>query len=191
RMGNPLVNELIIDTPSKDRWNAAEPEAEAQFQSFYQNPSIAQALFLIFGFAVPATPRADLISLLLKYPGQPLAGTDCGSPCAELLRLDLRVAPTLPANQNRLGTALSADKAGWPNGRRPNDDVTDIAIRVVGGANYIAARAGDGVNFLQGAQGSNLTPNGIYKVFPYLPTPYDGRNRRHIDCGEAGANPCN
>jgi hypothetical protein len=191
RLANPLVNELIIDTPSKDRWNASEPEAEAQFQEFYQNPSIAQAFFLIFGVPVPVTPRTDLMSILLKYPGQALDGTDCGFPCAELLRLNLRVDPTLPANQNRLGAALSADPAGWPNGRRPNDDVTDIAIRVVGGPNYIAARAGDGVNFLQGAPGSNLTPNGIYTVFPFLPTPYDGRNRRHIDCGEAGANPCN
>ncbi len=190
RMANPLVNELIIDTPFKDGWNAAEPEAEAQFQEFYKNPSIAQALFLIFGFPVPATPRTDLMSILLKYPGQALNGTNCGSPCAELLRLDLRVAPTAPESQDRLGAALSADPAGWPNGRRPNDDVTDIAIRVVGGQLYIDNRAGDGVNFLQGAQGSHLTPNGIYTVFPFLPTPYDGRNRRHIDCGEPDANPC-
>jgi hypothetical protein len=69
--------------------------------------------------------------------------------------------------------------------------VTDIALRVVGGDLYTVNRAGDGVNFLQGAQGSKLTANGIYKVFPYLPTPYDGRNRRHADCGEAGQNPCN
>ena len=191
RLGNPLVNELIIDTPSKDRWNSQEPEDEAQFQEFYKNPSVALALKLVFGFDVPTTPRTDLMSVLLKYPGQALSGNNCGTPCAELLRLNLKVTPTDPEHQNRLGAALSSDLAGWPNGRRPNDDVTDIAIRVVGGANYIAARAGDGVNFLQGAQGSNLTPNGIYKVFPYLPTPYDGRNRRHIDCGEAGANPCN
>jgi hypothetical protein len=130
------------------------------------------------------------MSVFLKYPGQQLDGANCGNPCSELLRVNLKVAPTQPENQKRLG-GLAGDAAGFPNGRRPNDDVTDIAIRVVGGANYIAARVGDGVNFLQGAQGSNLTPNGIYKVFPYLPTPYDGRNRRHIDCGEAGANPCN
>ncbi len=207
RMANPLVNELIIDTPFKDRWNAAEPEDEAKFQEFYKNPSIAQALFLVFGFSVPATPRTDLMSVLLKYPGQALAGSDCGSPCAELLRLDLRTTPTLPGNQNRLGAALSADPAGWPNGRRPNDDVTDIAIRVVGGTNYIDNRAGDGVNFLDNAPGAgtsdgpgygaipgnrlDVTLNGIAKEFPFLPTPYDGRNRRHIDCGETGGNPCN
>ena len=190
RMGNPLVNELIIETPFKDGWNAAEPANEANFQEFYKNPVVAQALKLVFGLDVVATPRTDLMSLLLKYPGQAVNGTDCGKPCAELLRLDLRVAPTAPENQRRLGSALSNDMAGYPNGRRPNDDVTDIAIRVVGGPNYIAARAGDGVNFLQGAPGSGLTSNGIAKNFPFLPTPYDGRNRRHIDCGEPAANPC-
>ena len=201
RMANPLVNELIIDTPSKDFWNAAEPEDEAQFQDFYKNPVIATALNLVYG--VPIAPidgsapntRTDLMSILLKYPGQALNGTNCGHPCSELLRLDLRVPPTAPESQNRLGAALSADKAGWPNGRRPNDDVTDIAIRVVGGTNYINARAGDGVNFLAGAPGVvgvDITANGIARNFPFLPTPYDGKNRRHVDCNETGpgANPC-
>jgi hypothetical protein len=197
RMANPLVNELIINTPSKDPWNASEPEAEAQFQQFYKNPSIALALELIFGgfgVHVPPTPRTDLLSIFLKYPGQALDGDNCGSPCSELLRLDLRVEPTLPENQNRLGAALSPDKAGWPNGRRPNDDVTDIALRVVGGADYIAARVGDGVNFLDGAPEAgtaDVTANGIAKKFPFLPTPHDGRDRKHTDCGETGANPCN
>ena len=201
RMGNPLVNELIINTPEKDSWNAAEPETEAQFQAFYKNPVIATALNLVYGVPIvpingsPASNRTDLMSILLKYPGQALDGSNCGSPCAELLRLDLRVPPTAPESQNRLGAALSADKAGWPNGRRPNDDVTDIAIRVVGGTNYIAARAGDGVNFLAGAPGVpgiDITANGIARNFPFLPTPYDGKNRRHVDCDESGpgANPC-
>jgi len=181
RMANPLVNELIIDTPFKDRWNAGEPEDEAQFQEFYKNPSIALALSLIFGLSVPGTPRPDLMSILLKYPGQALAGVNCGKPCAELLRLDLRVDPTLPESQNRLGAALSMDPAGWPNGRRPNDDVTDIALRVVGGPNYAANRVGDGVNFLElppatlASTAFPVTKNGIAKTFPFLPTPNAGR----------------
>ncbi len=201
RMGNPLVNELIIDTPQKDRWNASEPNAEGQFESSYLNPVIATALNLVYGVPIvpingsPASSRTDLMSILLKYPGQALNGNRCGNPCSELLRVDLRVPPTAPELQNRLGAALSGDPAGWPNGRRPNDDVTDIAIRVVGGTNYIAAKAGDGVNFLAGAPGTigvDITANGIAKNFPFLPTPYDGRNRRHVDCGETGpgANPC-
>ena len=201
RMANPLVNELIITTPFKDRWNAAEPEDEAAFQAFYRNPVIAAALELVYGVGIApldssdAADRTDLMGILLKYPGQMLNGTDCGRPCAELLRLDLRVAPTPPEGQRRLGAALSSDPAGWPNGRRPTDDVTDVAIRVVGGLNYVTARAGDGVNFLAGAPGVvgvDITPNGIARAFPFLPTPYDGRGRRHVDCGESGpgANPC-
>lgn len=201
RMANPLINELIIATPKKDAWNAAEPADEAQFQASYKNPVIAAELKLVFGVDIlpidnsPASNRTDLMSILLKYPGQPLAGSNCGSPCADLLRLDLRVPPTTPENQNRLGAALGPDKAGWPNGRRPNDDVTDIAVRVVGGKNYIAAKIGDGVNHLAGAPGvvgKDITANGIARNFPFLPTPYDGKNRRHVDCGETGpgANPC-
>jgi uncharacterized protein DUF4331 len=128
-MANPLVNELIITTPFKDRWNAAEPKDEANFQAFYKNPMVATELNLVFGVPIvpidgsPAANRTDLMSILLKYPSQALNGSNCGPPCAELLRLDLRVPPTAPENQSRLGAALSADKAGWPNGRRPNDDV--------------------------------------------------------------------
>jgi len=199
RMANPLVNELIITTPFKDEWNAAEPENEANFQAFYKNPVVATELNLVFG--VPILPidgskadnRTDLMSLLLKYPGQALNGTDCGSPCAELLRLDLRVPPTDPEHQSRLGAALTTpasttDPAGYPNGRRPNDDVTDIVVRVVGGKNYIANRIGDGVNFLAGAPGvvgTDITANGIAKNFPFLPTPYDGK----CTAGQ-GSNPC-
>ncbi len=207
RMANALIDELIIDTPAKDAWNGSEPEDEAQFQEFFKNPSVALAFKLVFGFDVPPTPRTDLMELFLKYPGQPLSGTDCGSPCAELLRLDLRVDPTAAENQSRLGAALGGDPAGFPNGRRPNDDVTDIAIRVVGGSIYIANHAGDGVNFLADAPGAgtsdgpgygsvdgnglDVTENGIAKEFPFLPTPHDGRNRQHLDCDEDGANACN
>jgi hypothetical protein len=126
---------------------------------------------------------------LLKYHGQALNGLNCGQPCAELLRLDLSVPPTAPENQSRLGSALSTDKAGYPNGRRPNDDVTDITVRVVGGNNYIANHIGDGVNFLAGAPGMvgvDITANGIARKFPFLSTPYDGK----CSAGQ-GANPCN
>jgi hypothetical protein len=208
RLGNPLVNELIIDTPFKDRWNATDPRNEAQFLRFYQNPTIVTALNILFGAPVPSTPRNDLAQLLLKYPGQllPSNGT-CGTPCAELLRLDVSEPPTAAEMQSRLGAALGGDPAGFPNGRRPNDDATDIVVRVAGGPVAISARVGDGVNFINGAPGAgtsdgpgygltmgnrlDVTANGIAKEFPFLPTPYDGRNRRHIDCGEMGANPCN
>jgi hypothetical protein len=162
----------------------------------------------LFSTSFPDTNRSDLINGLLKYPSQPQDGT-CSktNPCSELLRLFLAVPPTAPENQKRL-TVLAGDNAGWPNGRRPNDDVTDIALRVVAGltAGVSVPNLGDGVNFNIGAPGAgtsdgpgygsvagnrlDVTANGIAKEFPFLPTPHDGRNRRHIDCGEPGGNAC-
>jgi hypothetical protein len=116
-----------------------------------------------------------------------------------LLRLDLSVSPR-PAGDYCTSTTQcrltvlahdaagnpTPDPAGWPNGRRPNDDVTDIALRAVSGVLLGTgnARLGDGVNFNIGAPGAGVTANGIATSFPFLPTPHDGRNRRHIDPGE-------
>ncbi len=191
RMGNPLINEVIIGTGKKDLWNATEPEYEAQFLDFYLNPRLTGLINTAFGTSFTTTGRSDLVAALLKYPGQNPGKCSRANPCSELLRLNVSVPPTAPDAQKRL-TVLAGDSAGFPNGRRPNDDVTDIALRVVAGAlNGPVPNLGDGVNFNIGAEGANLTANGIYKVFPFLPKPHDGRNRRHIDCGETGANPCN
>jgi len=201
RLANPLVNELIIGTSHKDLWNALDPNQESRFLDFYLNSRLGTVLNLVYSLSgtpleIPTTARTDLVNALLKYPAQTQSGAcNSSSTCSELLRLNLGVAATEPANQKRL-TVLAGDGAGWPNGRRPNDDVTDVALRVVAGVLKATAAGalalGDGVNFNAGASGSNLTPNTkIYTVFPYLPTPHDGRNRRHIDCGESGAAPCN
>lgn len=190
RMANPLVNELIIGADQKDRWNATDPRNEAGFLDFYLNPRLAMLINLAFGTAFPTTGRTDLVSALLKYSGQNPNVCSRSERCSDLLRLDLGVEPTPPEFQQRLG-GLAGDPAGFPNGRRPNDDVTDIALRVVAGALLGPVPAlGDGVNFNIAAPGSQVTANGIYTVFPFLPTPHDGRNRQHIDCDEAGANPC-
>ena len=190
RMANPLVNELIIGTGSKDRWNATDPSTEAQFLAFYQTSRLAAVLNLAFGIPVPPAPRNDLVGALLKYPGQDPSACSNENPCAELLRLDTSVPPTPAANQQRL-TVLAhdaagnptPDPAGWPNGRRPNDDVTDIAIRVVAGvlvpgptAGFPHTRLGDGVNFSEVQSGTpDVTANGIATAFPFLPNPISGR----------------
>jgi hypothetical protein len=178
RLGNPLVNELIIPLGKKDMWNASAPENEAQFVADYRRLDVAQALQFVFPTVpVQTGPRDDIVSLLLTYPGQ-----SSKARLSDLLRLDLSVPPTPPGQIKRLGP-LAHDAAGnptpdpacFPNGRRPNDDVTDIVVRVAGGANYIANRVGDGVN---------LNEKGITADFPFLPTPFDGRDRRHMDPGE-------
>ena len=174
RMGNPLVNELIIPIGKKDLWNATEPEDESVFLSFYRDLAVADALEAVSGVPVPPKPRNDIVQLLTTYNG---AGIN-----AELLRLDMTVPPTPVSAFKRLGIfahdatgAATPDPAGFPNGRRPDDDVTDVVVRAAGGANYIANFVGDGV----GIQEKGVTPE-----FPFLPTPFDGRDRRHRDPGE-------
>jgi len=182
RMANPLVNELIIRIGRKDFWNATDPADEAQFLGAYQDLDVAAALGAVASFAagsvipVPPTPRDDVVGLLLRYPGQN------GGTLSELLRLDLTVPPTPPAQIKRLGPFAhdavggpTPDPAGFPNGRRPNDDVTDIVVRVAGGSVFINNFVGDGV----GVGELGITPD-----FPFVPLPYDGRNRRHRDPGE-------
>ena len=196
RMGNPLVNELVIPTNMKDKWNATDAEDENNFVSFYCNSVLATALNTVFGTGFPTANREDLVNALLRYtPGPPVCGSGkTNEALAELLRVDLDVPPTPAASQKRLGPFAhdasgnaTPDNAGWPKGRRPNDDVTDVALRVVGGILTTPAtpNLGDGVNFNIGSVGSNKTANGIAKEFPFLPTPHDGRDRRHIDPREA------
>ena len=161
RLANPLVNELIIGTEQKDRWNSRDPDRESEFLDFYLNSRLALALETVYNIGANKTNRTDLRDLLLKY-------TPSEQQLSELLRLDLSVAPKSLGQQSRL-TVLDGDNAGWPNGRRPKDDVTDVAIRVVGGSNYANARAGDGVN---------VDDAELLDEFPYLPTPSDGRGRQ-------------
>ncbi|HZY42894.1 MAG TPA: DUF4331 domain-containing protein, partial [Anaerolineae bacterium] len=86
RLANPLVNEAIIGTADKDKWNAKDPSKEAMFLDYYRNPRLGTALKLVFGADVPATPREDLVNILLKYgPSDPRY--------SDLLRLNLDVAP--------------------------------------------------------------------------------------------------
>lgn len=196
RMGNPLVNELIIPTNMKDKWNATDAEEEAEFVSFYCNSAVATALNLVFQTNFPTTNREDLINALLRYsPGPPLCGGGkTNETLADFVRVDLNVPPTAPTSQKRLGPLAhdvsgnaTPDKAGFPNGRRPNDDTTDVVLRVVAGilTNPSVPNLGDGVNFNIGSVGGNKTANGIATSFPFLPTPHDGRDRRHIDPGES------
>ncbi|HZT09820.1 MAG TPA: DUF4331 domain-containing protein, partial [Actinomycetota bacterium] len=116
RLANPLVNEAIIGTVDKDRWNSLEPDQESRFEDYYLNPRLALALELVFGVPAAKTNRTDLRDLLLKY--QP-----SDRRLSELLRLNLLVPPTPFADQKRMTVlADTPDPAGWPNGRRPKDD---------------------------------------------------------------------
>jgi hypothetical protein len=133
RLGMPLVNEVVIGLPDKDKFNASQPKDDAQFLTYVTNPSLPVLLNALFGDAakIPAMPRNDLVVAFLtgvKTLNQPVHVTP-----SEMLRLNTSIAPTPPAKQNDLGV-LGGDLAGFPNGRRPYDDVVDITLRVAEGA---------------------------------------------------------
>jgi hypothetical protein len=178
RMGNPLINELIIGTGYKDTWSMSAPVNDSQFASFDLDPLLARVLNAIYGIAIPTPPRTDLLPLVTYAPPIAAPGTPAG-PIADLLRLNTGVPPTPMASRKRLGL-LAGDAAGFPNGRRVSDDVTDIAARAVAGIlagpqyNY---PIGDGVN-------TNDVP--YQETFPYVAWAQSGRQRRHIDPGEPG-----
>jgi Domain of unknown function (DUF4331) len=194
RLANPLVNELIIGTGSKDRWNSQDPRREAQFIDFYRNPRLAFVINALFGTAFPTSDRDDLVAVLGSYFPPVFSGPP--GVFADLLRVNLDIPATPAANQRRLTVLSSAadatfgcvsvfdpssipDAAGFPNGRRPNDDVTDIALRVIAGALLGPVPClGDGVNVNRVRAGTPnvASGNNVATIFPFLPTPNPGRS---------------
>jgi hypothetical protein len=180
REGNSLINELVIGTGSKDRFSMDFPVNDSQFASFVLNPVLAQ-VFASAGIPVAPPPRTDLL-VLVQY--QPPICPGCGphdtGPVADLLRLNTGIPPTQPGSQKRLGF-LAGDLAGYPNGRRPVDDVFDISARVVAGilVNPVmyGTRLGDGVQ---------TKTEGFNNSFPYVMPANNGRNSAHTGPGQAG-----
>jgi hypothetical protein len=193
RLGNPLINEVIIGLPDKDRFNGSNPLQDAQFLKYVTNPTLPVLLNVLFGNAamVPGTPRNDLIAAFLtgvQGLNQPLSVRP-----AELMRLNTSIAPTAPAAQNDLGV-LGGDLAGFPNGRRPYDDVTDIELRVAMGAlcgkigtcGSETADPNHGAPYTDGARAAGPDAANVHvtgqinaadtylDTFPYLNTPLPG-----------------
>ena len=200
RLGAPLVNEVVIGLPDKNRFNASEPVDDGQFATYVTNPTLPAILDILFRDAVGATsniapsnlPRTDLVTAFLTgFPGVNQLETVTAS---EMLRLNTAIPATQRDSQINLGVA-AGDLAGFPNGRRPGDDVTDIALRVVMGAlchpigvdldaNGTAGDAGDNLGLCAPADapvgtaaftdGSPQNSGQFSNQFPYLTTPVTG-----------------
>jgi hypothetical protein len=185
RMGNPLINELIIGTGSKDKFSMSEPKDDGQFASFFLDPLLARVLNAAYGglVTIPPPPRTDLLPLV-TYAAPICPGCTAGQagPVADLLRLNTGIPPTPKDNRKRLGF-IAGDSAGFPNGRRVSDDVTDIASRAVVGVLNPAFNIfpnnviGDGVN-------ANDRP--YQETFPYVSFANSGRQSRQVNPGETG-----
>jgi hypothetical protein len=189
----PLVNEVVIGLPDKNRFNGSHPDHDAQFATYVTNPTLPVLLNALFGNAaqVPGTPRNDLVSIFLT--GVPGLNQPQHVKAAEMLRLNTSIAPTPAAMQNDLGV-LGKDLAGFPNGRRPFDDVVDIELRAVEGALCgVAGTCGsmtkdpnNGLPYTDGARAAGVdaanvrltgkvSPMDYYlDRFPYLLDPFPG-----------------
>lgn len=181
RLGMPLVNEVVIGLKDKNRFNTSKPSGDGQFIDYVTHPTLPALLEVLFGSAgVKAPthfPRNDLVTAFLT--GIPGINQPVGVTASEMLRLNTATAPVARGTQNRLGV-IGGDNAGFPNGRRPGDDVVDIALRVVMGrlcSLNIGCMPADApsrdTDFTDGAyQDDSMTD----AAFPYLKTPVPGAN---------------
>jgi hypothetical protein len=184
RLGMPLVNEVVIGLKDKNRFNASEPKDDGQFADYVTNPTLPALLEALFGSAgvkAPTNfPRTDLVAAFLTGV-QGLNKPSNVTP-SEMLRLNTAIAPTAGADQNRLGV-LGGDAAGFPNGRRPGDDVVDIELRVAmgvlctvpgvnGAVGCVATDAPAGS--LKYTDGAYISSAFFANEFPYLRAPLRG-----------------
>jgi hypothetical protein len=185
RLGNPLVNEVMIGIDDKDRFNASKPKDDAaKFADYVTNPVLPALIQTLFPAAIAPTnfPRTDLLTVFLtgiKGLNQP-----ANVKPAEMMRLNTSTAPVAIGAQNALGVA-AGDMAGYPNGRRPGDDVVDLSLRVSMGALCVLTGAADTLQVgckpsdapaggLALTDGVRKTSTNYFSTFPYLTTPLPG-----------------
>ncbi|GAB2803751.1 DUF4331 domain-containing protein [Streptomyces daliensis] len=161
RLGMPLVNEVVVPSKDKDKFNASTPWDDAQFAPYVNDPELARLLEKVYKLKAPAVPRKDLAQVFLT--GVPGLNKPAGVRPHEALRLNTSVKPA--QDPKRLGV-LDGDKAGYPNGRRLTDDVLDISLQVVRGE--LAGQKndlGDAVD---------VNDEKFDDTFPYVASPHSG-----------------
>jgi hypothetical protein len=165
RLGNPLINEVVIPLGQKDRFNRTKPHRDAELYGKYAvKPELAAVLNALFNVGAPENDRTDIVQALLQ--GIPMLNQHQGiegPPAVDTIKLNLGVPPA--DAEDRFGV-IGGDTAGFPNGRRLGDDVVDIELQVVAGfLKDNKVPLGDGVD-------QNDKP--FLSTFPYLAAPHNG-----------------
>jgi hypothetical protein len=194
RLGNPLVNEVIIPMGSKDAWNANPANAESKFLAQYQHPEVSKLLPILYPGVFPnlaklTAARADIVAILTTgIPAGIVPGFQnyTGSTMADQLHLNMAIPPTAKPNIYGL---LGGDAAGFPNGRRVQDDVATIEVRALAGLTYALVdktytpdpAAALVTDFTTTDPTMVPVPMGspFLNTFPYLGVPYDGYGAPH------------
>lgn len=171
RLSAPLVNEVVIGLPHKDRFNGSHPRHDSQFAAYVTNPSLPELIQVLYPSVTAPNmfPRTDLVAAFLTG----IEGLNKPSAVrpAEMMRLNTSIATKPAAEQESLGV-LAGDVAGFPNGRRPGDDVVDIELRVAMGVLLPADVAPSGQ--LPYTDGAIVDATDFLNRFPYLNTPLPG-----------------
>ena len=186
RLGNPLVNEVLIPLGHKDQWNALPPSDDKQFATYFAHPELAGLLPALYPGVFPnlaklaasGTARADLEAILLTgIPSGIVPGFQnfTGSILADMLRLNTAIAPSKKPNELGL---IGGDPAGFPNGRRVFDDVVTVELRAIAGVTFPLVDKSFTPDAAAGLVTDGLTassvPSGYLHKFPYLGVPYSG-----------------
>ncbi len=187
RLGNPLFNEVVVPLGHKDKWNTLYPVDDKAFAKYVAHPELGKLFPVLYPNVFPnlaglTAPRADLLAILLTgIPSGIVPGFQnyTGKTMADQLRLNVAIPPT--STPNRFGL-LGGDAAGFPNGRRPSDDVVAIELRAIAGVTYALVNksytpdaAAGAIEQWQAAQHATVPGPGRYQSnFPYLAPPLDG-----------------
>jgi len=183
RLGNPLFNEVVVPMGSKDRWNSLPPSADKQFLKYVEHPEVAKLLPILYPGVFPhlaglTAARADLAAILLTgIPSGLITGFQnfTGPTPADMLRLNVAIPP---AGSPNIFGILGGDLAGFPNGRRVQDNVVAIELRAIAGVTYPLVKPSytpDGAAGLL-TDGTDPSSNPIHFLsqFPYLGVPQSG-----------------
>jgi hypothetical protein len=182
RLGNPLVNEVLIPMAEKDDWNAVAPSQENEFLEYFQRPQLANLLPVLYPKQFPhleafTATRADIVAILgTGIPAGIVEGFQNASKkgvFADMLRLNVAVPPA--SKPNPLGL-VGGDLAGFPNGRRVTDDITNVELKALAGATIPLVSKGYEPDAAVAAVEQGITPSSsrTQATFPYAAKPHGG-----------------